>query len=63
MEAPATWEKIAVGILVLLLLFALRPGLKATLERSRRAEKDWAGLLLPVGAVVLFVLFLIAINR
>ncbi len=63
MEEPATWEKVLVGILVVLLLFALRPGIKATLERSRQAEKDWSGALLPIGVVVLFVIFLIAISR
>ena len=63
MEAPATWEKIVAGILVLLLLFVMRPGLKAMLAQSRRAEKDWPGLLLPMAAAVLFVIFLIAISR
>ncbi len=63
MEAPATWEKIVVGALVLLLLFAMRPGIKAMLEQSRRAEKDWMAVLLPIAAVVLFVIFLIAVNR
>ena len=59
----ATWEKIVAGILVLLLLFAFRPGLKAVLERSRQAEKDWWGALLPIGVVVLFVILLIALSR
>ena len=59
----ATWEKIVAGILVLLLLFAFRPGLKAVLEQSRQAEKDWWGALLPIGVVVLFVILLIALNR
>jgi len=63
MESPATWEKIVVAILALLLIFAFRPGIKAALEQSRHAEKDWRGVLIPVFLVVLFVIFLIAINR
>ncbi len=54
------WEQLLVGALVVVLIFFWWPGIKATMERSREAEKDWAGLLLPIGAVVLFVLFLIA---
>jgi len=57
----ALWEKLLLGALGLLVLFMFRPGIKAAMEMSRNAEhKDWAGLLLPLGAVVLFVLLLIA---
>lgn len=55
-----TWEQLLIGALVVVMLFFWWPGIKATMERSREAEKDWAGLLLPIGIVVLFVLFLIA---
>ena len=54
------WEQLLIGALVLVLIFFWWPGIKATMERSREAEKDWKGLLLPIGAVVLFVFFLIA---
>jgi H+/Cl- antiporter ClcA len=61
METPATWEMLLVGALVVMLLFWFRPGLKASLEESRKATaKDWQKLILPIGLVVLFVLFLIA---
>ena len=63
MESPATWEKIIVAILALFLVFAFRPGIKAALEQSRHAEKDWRAALIPIVLVVLFVIFLIAINR
>ncbi|HFD92269.1 MAG TPA: hypothetical protein ENJ22_03175 [Gammaproteobacteria bacterium] len=60
MEEPATWEKVIVAVLALALIFFMRPGLKAAMERSKAAEnKDWAGALLPIGVVVLFVIFLI----
>ncbi|NOY63028.1 MAG: hypothetical protein GXP10_07750 [Gammaproteobacteria bacterium] len=61
MEAVATWEKIAIGIVVLVLLLWWRPGMKAMFEQSRQAEnKDWKGVLIPVGLVVLFVIFLLS---
>ncbi|MCP5142842.1 MAG: hypothetical protein H6926_01100 [Chromatiales bacterium] len=60
MEEPATWEKILGAILVAGLLFFMWPGVKAAMARSREAPKDWNGMLIPLGAVVLFVIFLIA---
>ena len=45
---------------MVLVLFWFGPGVKASLEQSRKAEKkDWAGVLVPVAVVVLFVIFLI----
>ena len=63
MESPPTWERIAVAVLAVLLVVFLWPGMKAALARSREAERDWGALLLPLGLVVLLVLFLIALNR
>lgn len=61
METPATWEMLLIGGLVVALLLWFRPGLKASLEQSRKATaRDWQQLLLPLGLVVLFVLLLIA---
>ncbi|MEZ5540670.1 MAG: hypothetical protein R3F42_01350 [Pseudomonadota bacterium] len=60
MQQPSTWEMLLLGVLVLLVLWWMGPGIKATLERSRQAEnRDWAGFLLPIALVVLFVLLLI----
>ena len=60
MEQMSTWEMLLLGALVVLVLFWFGPGVKASLEQSRKAEKkDWAGVPLPVGLVVLFVIFLI----
>lgn len=60
----AMWEQILLGMGALLLLFFFYPGVKAAMERSRQAENpDWKGALLPIGAVVLFVIFLIMMAR
>jgi hypothetical protein len=60
MEPLATWEKVLTGILVLLVLLWFRPGIKAVFEQSQAAEeRDWKGVLIPIGLVVLFVIFLL----
>ncbi len=62
MDDIETWEKVLAGILVLLVLLWMRPGLKAALERGRKAEnRDWRGVLLPLAFVLLFVLLLISL--
>ncbi|MBV1898459.1 MULTISPECIES: hypothetical protein [Cycloclasticus] len=55
----ALWEQLALGALALLVIFWFRPGIKAALKQSEEAEKDWAGILLPIAAVILFVIFLV----
>jgi len=60
MQEMSTWEMVLLGAIALGVLIWAGPGVKAMLEQSRRAEsRDWAGLLLPLVLVVLFVLFLI----
>ena len=59
MEPPSTLETVLVAALVILLLFWWGPGIKGALEQSQQAEKDWKGVLIPIAAVVLFVIFLI----
>ena len=58
-----TWEKVLVGAFALLLLFWVMPGMKDIMERSKMADKDWGGFLLPIGFVVGFVLLLILVLR
>jgi hypothetical protein len=59
-----TWEQLLLGALAIGLIFWFRPGIKAAMEQSRQAEeKDWKGALLPIGAVVLFVILLIALAK
>jgi hypothetical protein len=61
MDPMATWEKILLGAAAVLILLWFRPGIRAAMERSRQAgERDWKAVILPLVAVVLFVLLLIA---
>jgi hypothetical protein len=59
MEAMSTWENVLLGVMVILIIFWFRPGIKGALQQSRDAEKDWGGLLVPIGFVIMFVVFLI----
>ena len=57
-------EQILLGALVLIVLFLFWPGVKSAMQKSREAEhKDWPGVIIPVGIVLLFVLFLIIVAR
>ncbi|ORU93249.1 MAG: hypothetical protein A6F70_05075 [Cycloclasticus sp. symbiont of Bathymodiolus heckerae] len=59
MVGMALWEQLALGAIVLLVIFWFKPGVAAALKQSEEAEKDWAGILLPIAAVILFVVFLL----
>jgi hypothetical protein len=60
MEEMSTFEMIMLGAIALGVLFWIGPGIKGALQQSREAEnKDWAGVLLPIIIVVIFVFFLI----
>lgn len=64
MQEVSTWEAVLLGILALLLVFWFRPGIKQALRQSQEAEnKDWAGALIPITLVILFVVLLIALAR
>lgn len=58
------WQKVLLGVGVLLIVLWFRPGIKAAWKKSQEAEnKDWASLLLPIGMVVIFVVLLILMVR
>ena len=60
MEQLSTFEMIILGAVARGVLFWVGPGRKGMLEQSRQAEnKDWAGVLLPIIIVVVFVFLLI----
>lgn len=63
MQPLSTWENLLLGALALLVIFWMKPGIKAALERSKTAQSDWPGLLIPLVLVVLFVLMLIAMVK
>jgi hypothetical protein len=63
MEPLSTWENALLGAFAILVIFWMKPGIKASLERSKTAQSDWPGLLIPLALVVLFVLFLIAMVK
>lgn len=54
------WENILLGVMVLGVIFWMRPGIKSSIQLSKNAESDWVGVLLPIAFVVIFVVFLIA---
>ncbi len=54
------WEQIALGALAVLVLFMFRPGIKATIERSRNAEeKHWGTIALLAVVLIAFVVLMI----
>jgi len=57
------WEILLAGLAAVLLILYFRPGIKAALEQSRTAPKDWPAVLMPLALVVLFVILLIAMVR
>ena len=61
MESMGLLETILIGAIAVLVILWFRPGIKAAVEESRKAPKDWAGFLIPIAIVILFVIFLIAI--
>ncbi len=59
--AVDTWEAVLLGVLVLVLLLWFGPGVREGVKRSPRGTpKDWTGVLLPLGLVILFVVLLVA---
>ena len=62
MEA-AWWEILLGGGMALLVILWFRPGIKAAIERSRTAKKDWPSALIPLALVVLFVILLTQLAR
>ena len=43
----ATWEKLLLGVIGLLVLFWFSPGVKTMIAQSREAQKDWPAVLIP----------------
>ena len=54
-----TWEQVALGAIILVILLWRLPKATKAMEQNRDEPKDWMSVLIPIGAVVLFVLILI----
>jgi hypothetical protein len=59
MASYSLWENLLLALLVMAMLFWMGPGIKATIEKSRTAKSDWSALIVPLGFVVMLVIFLI----
>lgn len=56
--------KIALAAIFIFMIIRMWPAAKEWMENGPRAQKgDWAAALLPIGAVVVFVIFLIMMVR
>ncbi len=61
MEPIATWEKLLLGVLALLVILWFSPGINKMMGVSRNAKSDWIGLVIPIAMVCFFVFLLILI--
>ena len=58
------WVQILTGLAILALLFFFGPAAyRSAKESPKGSARDWLGLLVPIGGVVLFVVLLIALAR
>ena len=55
----ATWEKLLLGVIGLLVLLWLSPGVKAMIAQNRDAKKNWPAVLIPAAVVVVLVIILL----
>ena len=63
MDATPLWEKILLGVLVLLVLLWFRPGIKAMFRERREASRDeWMSVLIPIALVAAFVALLMVLT-
>jgi TRAP-type C4-dicarboxylate transport system permease small subunit len=54
------WENLLMGVMVVGVILWMRPGIKASMQQTREAKSDWMSVLIPIGFVVIFIVFLIA---
>ena len=63
-EALPIWVQVGMGLLALAVLFFFGPrALEAAKNSPKGSAQDWLGVLLPIGAVVLFIILLIGLLR
>ena len=61
MEPIATWEKLLLGVLALLVMLWISPGINKMIGVSRGAKCYWIGLAIHIAIASLFVVVLILI--
>ena len=59
MDPLATWEKLLIGVIGLLVLLWFSPGVKIMIGQSRNAQKTWPAVLIPAVVIVIFVILLL----
>jgi len=59
MESFATWEKLLIGVIGVLVLLWFFPGVKTMIAQGRDAQKDWPAVLIPAAVVAVFVILLL----
>ena len=59
MDPLATWEKLLLGVVGLLVLLWFSPGIKTMIAQSRDAQKNWPAVLIPAAMVVILVILLL----
>ncbi|MGA1561546.1 MAG: hypothetical protein ACO376_01020 [Gammaproteobacteria bacterium] len=60
----ATWEKILLGLLAVVLVVWFWPGLRHSLKNAPKgSSEDWRSVLLILLGVVIFVIFLLSTVR
>ena len=63
MEPMSLWEKLLLGVLVVLVLLWFRPGIKAAFrERRHASQAEWLSALIPIALVAAFVALLIVLT-
>lgn len=63
METMGLWEKILLGVLVLLVLLWFRPGIKQMFaERRDASREEWMSVLIPIALVAGFVVLLLVLT-
>ncbi|MCK4493495.1 MAG: hypothetical protein KAU26_05535 [Methylococcales bacterium] len=60
MEDYSIWEMVLGGLMGIGIIFWMKPGINETLKKSQTAKSDWMGLLIPIGFVILFIIFLVS---
>ena len=59
MNPLPTWEKLLLGVLALLVILWVFPGIKVLMAQAQDAPRDWQSLIFPLLAVIAFVILLI----